>query len=408
MRILHVISGIDPAAGGPTTALVGLARAQSRAGLHVTLLAPWHQQGGQAAQALAAHLNTQNIPTLTFGPATHRRGAHPDMPRHIEGAIADTDIVHIHAVWEESQHQAAKIARRLRKPYLFTPHGMLDPWNLSHSRWKKRLYLALRLRAHLNHAAALHATTSIEADSLKRLGLTPPVFVEPLGIDTSEFADLPPRDAFHRAHPELANAPYILYLGRLHPGKGLELLIPAFAQAAPPDTRLVIAGPDSANFRPQLDTLIRQSSLTGRVLFTGMLRGPDKLAALTGSQLLALPSFHENFGLAVVESLAAGRPVLVSDQVQLWREITQANVGAACPTTIPALAVLLRQWLSTPTLLESAATRARPFALAHYDWNAIAKNWIEHYTRLTRHPSPEGATKSSPRRKPRDRPAPNP
>jgi glycosyltransferase involved in cell wall biosynthesis len=124
-----------------------------------------------------------------------------------------------------------------------------------------------------------------------------------------------------------------------------------------------------------------------------MLRGPDKLAALVGSQLLALPSFHENFGLSVVESLAAGRPVLVSDQVQLWREITQADVGAACPTTVDALAALLRQWLTTPTLLESAATRARPFALAHYDWNTIARNWCDHYAHLTRPSSVLAATR---------------
>jgi glycosyltransferase involved in cell wall biosynthesis len=296
--------------------------------------------------------------------------------------VARADVVHIHAVWEEIDHVAAKAAAARGTPYLMTPHGMLDPWNMSKGWWKKRLYLLVRLRRHLNRAAALHATTRTEADGFARLGLRTPTIVEPLGIDAAEFADLPDRGAFRRSRPELRGAPYVLFLGRLHRGKGLELLIPAFAKAAPADFRLVVAGPDSGDFRREVDRLVAASNVTGRVMFTGMLQGRDKLAALAGAEVLALPSFHENFGMAVVESLAAGRPVLVSDQVQLWREIVDAGVGGVSGTTVEAVAGLLGQWLRDPARVEAAAGRARAFALARYDWNVIARNWVRHYGRL--------------------------
>jgi glycosyltransferase involved in cell wall biosynthesis len=382
MRVLHVISGLDPVLGGPVTVLTGMAAAQAAAGLDVTVLSPWHERGTRQHDEVAAALHARGVKTRLFGPVRQRRGVHPEMTAIVRDAVAAADVVHIHAVWEEIQHAAARAAAARGAPYLFTPHGMLDPWNLSNGRWKKRLYLALRLRRDLNGAAAIHAGTPVEADGFARLRLKPPRVVEPFGLDLREFEDLPARGEFHRAHPELGDAPYVLYLGRLHRGKGLELLIPAFAQAAPSQTRLMIAGPDSANFKSELDAMIATAGVADRVLFTGMLRGRDRLAALAGAELLALPSFHENFGMAVVESLAASRPVLVSDQVQLWREITDAGVGGVCKTTVESTAAALRQWLGDPARRDAAAQRARPFALARYDWNAIARNWLRHYTQI--------------------------
>jgi glycosyltransferase involved in cell wall biosynthesis len=382
MRVLHVISGIDPANGGPTTVLCGLAEAQVRAGLKVTVLSPWHATTELETKAVAARLNGRGVMTRIFGPARGRAGTHPDMMGIMGEAVGQADVVHIHAVWEQAQHAGARVARVSGTPYVFTPHGMLDPWNLSNGWLKKRLYLMLRLRRDLNGAAGIHASTPIEADGLARLGLEPPTFVEPLGLDASEFDDLPPRDEFHRLRPELNGAPYVLYLGRVHRGKGLELLIPAFARSAPPGVRLVVAGPDATNFRGELESLIRAGGVADRVHFTGMLRGREKLAALAGAEMLALPSFHENFGMAVVEALACGRPVLVSDQVQLWREITEAGVGGVCGTTVESVAAALGEWLGDPGRLRSAAERARAFALGRYDWNVIAAHWVEHYRRI--------------------------
>src|SRR5262249_15680957 len=152
---------------------------------------------------------------------------------------------------------------------------------------------------------------------------------EPNGINLEEFEQLPPRGTYRNRCPQLAGKRMIVFLGRVHPGKGLELLVPAFAQANITDAMLVIVGPDSENFQGGVEETFRRHNISQRVIFTGMLRGADRIAALADADLFALPSFHENFGIAVIEALAAGVPVIVSDEVNVCREIAAAQVGAS-------------------------------------------------------------------------------
>src|SRR5205823_9103283 len=168
---------------------------------------------------------------------------------------------HIHALWEEIQHQAATTARGRCVPYIFTPHGMLDPWSLAQGRWKKRLYLAWRLRRDLDSAAAIHFTSERERELSSRLSLKPMTLVEPLGIDLAEFEDLPPRGEFRSAHSELAGKTVALFLGRLHQKKGLDVLIEAFAQHRVANAALVIAGPDDG-YGATAQELVRRHRLS--------------------------------------------------------------------------------------------------------------------------------------------------
>lgn len=243
------------------------------------------------------------------------------------------------------------------------------------------------VRRHFDHASLIHFTTAIERDWVARWNFKAPSLVEPLGLDLTEFQTLPSRGTFRDRYGIAADRPLVLFLGRLHAGKGLELLVPAFAKIAGrvrPSPMLVIAGPDSGGFRAAVEQSVRRHELTDRVIFTGMLQGSDRVAALADADLLALPSCHENFGLAVVESLAAGTPVVVSDQVNLHREIVEAGVGGVVPLDADALAAELNRWLENPDLHRAAAEKARPFVRAHYDWNQIALHWRDHYSRLFR------------------------
>jgi glycosyltransferase involved in cell wall biosynthesis len=379
MRILHVISGLDPQNGGPTTALTGMAKSQAAAGLDVSVLATWKETTGFP---VAEHLRQAGVNVTHIGPATGRFSRHPQLAAATRTQVARADVVHIHAMWEEVQYQAARAARTAGVPYLFTPHGMLDPFNMSKGKLLKHLYLALRLRRNLDQAAALHLATTMERDAVARLGLRPPTIVEPFGLDLAEFQTLPPPGVFRSRYPALGGKPYVLFLGRIHPGKGLELLVPAFAAANLPEAMLVIAGPDSDSFRQQVEATVTACGLRDRTLFTGMLTGIDRIAALAEAELLALPSFHENFGLAVAESLAAGTPVIVSDQVYLYREIVSQGVGAAVPLEVAPLAAKLKRWMTDKSLRQAASERARPFVQERFDWRQIAQHWVEHYARL--------------------------
>jgi glycosyltransferase involved in cell wall biosynthesis len=263
---------------------------------------------------------------------------------------------------------------------------MLDPWNMTNGRLKKRLYLALRMRKNLNRAAALHFTTQTERDAVARLKLKPRAIIEPLGLDVAEFQNLPAPGTFRSKYPQLQGKRLITFLGRLDKGKGLELLIPAFARLAETfnDIQLVIVGPDShSGYRATVESMIRRHNLSPRTLLTGMLKGPEKLAALVDSYLLCQPSFHENFGMVVVEALACGTPAIVSDEVYLHPEVTGAHVGDVTTTTIESVHAKLLHWLQHPDQRNTASAAARPFALQIFDWNHIARHWVEHYRALT-------------------------
>src|ERR1043165_2615075 len=179
MRVLHVISSIDSRSGGPSTALRGLAEAQARAGLTVSVLATFTP--GQQTD-LADQLQSLGVHVQLIGPCHGPLVRHPDLKRAVQQAVAQSQVVHIHALWEEIQHQAARAARAARKqkiPYIIRPCGMLDPWSLAQSRLKKRLYLALRLRRDLNRAALLHFTSQTERDLVAPLRLIAPTIIQP-------------------------------------------------------------------------------------------------------------------------------------------------------------------------------------------------------------------------------------
>lgn len=381
MRILHVISSIDPRDGGPATALSGLAKSQHAAGLDVAVLATYRQGAGTD---IADDLTAGGIHIARVGPAHGPLHRHRLLASALRAEAAGADIVHTHGVWEEAQHQGAVAARQLAKPCVMTLHGMLTPWSLRQKWLKKKIYYELRLKRDLNRAATIHVTSSAERDLIAPLKLKPPVLVEPLGVDLREFEQLPPAGAFRQKFPLLAGRKIVLFLGRLHPGKGMEYLIPAMAQLKDEDAVLAAVGPDSEGFRATLEKLARQHDVSDRVLFTGMLRGADRVAALADADLFVLPSEHENFGIVVVEALAAGTPVVVSDGVALSSDVLEGRVGASVPVgDVRALAAELKKWLSDDELRRAASDRARAFVRERYDWSGSASRWTEHYAALT-------------------------
>lgn len=379
MKVLHVISNIDLRAGGPATALAGLSAAQLHAGMDVRLVSSF---GSNDKTDLADRLAADGIKTCLIGPVAGLFGSHPEMSPILYDAISEVDIVHIHAIWEEIQHQAARIARKLQKPYIFRPCGMLDPWSLSQGKLKKKIYMALRLRKNLNSAAALHFTTQTEADLVKPLQLTPQTIIEPNGVHLDEFEVLPARGTFRSRYPQIGDSPTIIFLSRIHYKKGLDLLVPAFAQLPQKNAFLVIAGPDSDGYGQEVRKLIEYHGIGERVIFAGMLYGTDRVAALADADLFCLPSYQENFGIAVAEALAAGTPVVISDQVNLQSDVLAASVGGVVPCNIDALSKELDRWLADNDLRHHASTAARAFVWQRYDWRQIAQRWLGHYQRI--------------------------
>lgn len=379
MRVLHVISSFEAQFGGPSEALVGLALAQVHAGLEVKVVAP----GSPGPSTNADRLRSGGAEVALLHAVPGRFWGHAPMIEALGRLVSATDIVHIHALWEGIQHGAAVLGRRLGRPYVMRPCGMLDPWSLSQGRLRKRLYLWWRLRTDLDGAAAIHFTTQSESQGARPLGLEARALVIPNGLDLADFAVLPTRGGFRVRHPRVGERRIVLFLGRLHPKKGLDLLIPAWAKLALPDAVLVVTGPDADGYARHVDALARAAGVADSVLLTGPLYGDERLAALVDADLFVLPSRQENFGIAVVEALAAGTPVLVSDQVALHGEILEAAVGGVVRLEVDDLARGLSRWLSDEPTRRAAASAARPFVRERYDWERIAGRWAKEYAEIT-------------------------
>jgi len=385
MRVLHIIPGLDPKSGGPAAAIGGLAPAQVKAGLEVSLLAAFRID---ANPSIMEKLRAAGVAIHMIGPVVGALGRHPAIVPTLRKAVASADVIHIHALWEETQHQAAVAARLSAKPYIFRPCGMLDPWSLNQSKWRKKLYMFLRLRRDLSGAVALHFTANLERDLAAPLLLPPKAIVEPNGIDLSEFLELPAKDTFRHRYPRIGQRPILLFLSRIHPKKGLDVLVPAFTRAMARWKQqlpvgslpiLVIAGPDADNYEAQVRRNTQALGLEEDVLFVGPLFGEHKVAAFADADLFVLPSHQENFGIVVVEAMAAGCPVLISDQVNIHPQITAWGAGWVVPVNADRLAEQLQQCLCSPLQRRAAGAAGRAAARLHYDWNAIGARWAEHY-----------------------------
>jgi len=378
MRVLHAIASLDDRQGGPSAALVGLALAQRRRGLDITILTI---DGGHSSPGTVA-LDEAGIDFVHILPAVRAaRFIRPPCER-VVAAVAAADVVHVHGVWDHPLWTAAAAASRARVPYLIRPCGMLDEWALRRRSFRKRVYLAWRLRRMLEQAAAVHCTTRTEARSTGRLGVRFPEFIiEPNGIRTAEFEPLPPNGVFRTMHG-IGDRPLVVFLGRVHPGKGVEYLFPAIRLLRAQDPVVAIVGPADSAFAARMKREAAALAPSARVIFTGMLRGSDRISPLVDADVCAFPSEHENFGIAVIEALAAGCPVVVSDQVALCQEISTAGAGSISTLDPDSIAAGIDAWLDRATSHPRPFAAARRFALNTFDWNRIAANWEAHYSRL--------------------------
>ena len=278
------------------------------------------------------------------------------------------DLVHDHGLWLPANHAAARAAARAGVPFVVSPRGMLEPWALAHRRWKKRAAWALYQRRDLCAAAAVHATSEAEAESVRRAGVRAPVAVVPNGVH------LPGTAA--RARGTLRRA---LYLSRIHPVKGLPMLVEAWAAVRPAGWELVVAGPDEGGHRAEVEAQVAAAGLTDAVRFAGPVPDVDTTALYRSADLFVLPTHSENFGLVIAEALAAGVPVLTTTGAP-WPALVAERAGWWVDPTVPALTDALRAATATPRdALDAMGTRGRAHVEATLGWPGVASRMAEVY-----------------------------
>ncbi len=297
--------------------------------------------------------------------------------------VSDFDLVHVHALFSYATLPAAYWAHRRGVPYIVRPLGTLNEWSMANRRpWLKNLSFRLLESRVLQHAALVHYTSEQEQVEAEKLHMTTRAAVIPNAVDE---APIPaPRGGFRARYPELNGRRIVLFLSRLDVKKGLDLLLQAFALLAQqaPDTSLVLAGGGDPAFVARLKSAAAALGIASRVVWPGFLSGDEKQAALADADLFVLPSYSENFGIAVAEAMAAGLPVVVSDQVGIHREVARAEAGLVVPCDVPRLARALLQLLEDAPLRQSMGANGVSLARHRYSPDAVTRELIGVYNAI--------------------------
>lgn len=384
MNIVHIISSIDPAGGGPQAVIMRMAAAQCTLGHSVHVVSYSGREVEERSIRAAANIPGFQQISWHLLPTPDRlerlfciMGA-----KLLDKLLPAMDFVHLHGVWEPILLKASKMARTIHLPYCITPHGMLDSWSMRQKAVKKRIALRLGYRGMLNGARFIQALNADEARLMGPLALKAPTAIIPNGIFVEEFIPLPRRGTFRRRLGLPADRRFILFLSRLHKKKGLDILAKAFHQVATalPDIDLVVAGPDEGarnDFLAQIKTL----GIEDRVIMPGPLYGQDKIGALVDAACFCLPSRQEGFSVAIAEALACGVPVVISDACH-FPEVAVSGAGTVVPLDPTAIGKALTNVLANVRRAKAMGENGRTLVRENYTWSRIGQMTVEHYAGL--------------------------
>ena len=383
MRVLQVISSVDPSGGGPIEGVNQLSAILASAGhsIEIASLDPPD----------ATFVKQSALPVHPLGPTVYSYGFSSKLIPWLRANRARYDAVVVNGLWQFHSFGAWRALRKSNTPYVLYTHGMLDPWfkrryPLKHL--KKWLYWPWAEYRVLRDAQAVLFTCEQErllARSSFWLYQCNEVVVglgtsAPLGNPEFEVQD------FFKCYPELRNKKLILFMGRIHPKKGCDVLIDAFAKvlAQHRQWRLVIAGPDQLGWQAILSKRAEQVGLASRITWTGMISGATKWGALRTAEAFVLPSHQENFGIAVAEALAVGLPILISDKVNIWREIQADGAGIVEEDTLEGTCKLLQSYVDMPERkIQAMRERARACFEQRFEIRRAAQNLEAVLSRLT-------------------------
>lgn len=370
MRILHVLPSLDADTGGPAKSVPALCQALQTAGKNAVLYT--FSRKGTSAE-------NDQFPITRFSPlAGTRQVPTPSYYTKLSTVISSYDLVHLHSLWNAAISATAFACRRHAVPYVISPRGMLQEGALRRRRAYKALTHRLLEKRTIAGASFLHFFTRTEANDSRRLIGNSKVVIIPNGIDPA-LAESVKEGQFRQKHPETSGKRIILFLGRLHWSKGLELQIDALARLAAefPDLLWVFAGPDEGE-QAKLLALVQAKNLTHRVLWTGMLSRQESLAALADATAFVLSSRHEAHSMAMNEALAMGTPVVITESVG-FSEVGEAGAGLVVPSTGEALAEGLRRLLRNPQLASEMRQKAKEYASTRLAWPKVAAAMIDAY-----------------------------
>jgi len=390
MKILCVIPSYFPAFqyGGPIASVHNLNKALVKKEIAVTVYTTNVGLKGKVLTNQEINLDGVKVTYFTFfkifeftGPTGWQFSL--SMTKALKENIPRFDLVYLSAIWNYPTAVAAHYCRKYKKPYIIAPRGIFYPYTFNKKVWKKWPYYKLISKRDMEKASAIHYTTR---DELERghpfLGLrNNKTFIAPNGVDLSEFNNLPPRENLRNKYPILKDKKVILFLSRLDWKKGLDILAKAYGIIAKQrnDVHLLIVGDGQKSFREIVKKWFRDEGVLDRVVFAGMLTGREKLESFSGSDVFVLPSHSENFGMAIVEAMACGLPVVITNTIGIHQEITEAKAGLVVPCDALKLSEAVTEVLDDENLSRDLGRNGQVLAREQFDFNKTADKMIEAY-----------------------------
>jgi glycosyltransferase involved in cell wall biosynthesis len=406
LKILQIVPSISLVYGGPSQMVKGLSQALASQGVEVTVLTT-DSNGDSGQPPLEVPLNQpvfeDGYQIRYFHCSGFRRYKFSlELLRWLWENTTEFDLAHIHALFSPVSTAAATIARYKKLPYILRPLGTLDPADLQKKRRLKQVYAALLERHNLAGASGIHFTSAQEAKISERFGTSSTDIIIPLGVRPPQSVNpliLPDQRGTKTISRENSSScqvrhqlgisddlPLLLFMSRIDPKKGLNLLIPALEKLLQEGLRfqLVLAGtnPQDPDYEKQILEQIKASVLAENTTITGFVSGELKQDLLQAADLFVLPSYYENFGIAVAEAMVAGTPVVISDQVHIWEEISNAEAGWVCACEIDNLTLVLQEALQDVEQRKRRGENAQAYALKYYSWEVIAQQMIQTYKQI--------------------------
>ncbi len=376
MRVLHVIPGLSNASG-PTRVVINLSDELVRLGCEVSI---FHLKGRGYGQLMPEdeRVKVKGFPVKWCD----YWGYSPGLKHALSQEASSFAIIHIHSLWLYPNVAAVSVASRLGIPYVIRPAGSLMAEPQKHRSLRKRLYAALKERRHLNGAAAVHVASGIEAKSVSEFGVRAPIVTVPNGIPGARLR--PMAASVSSAPTDDRTCRKVLFLGRLHPIKGLDLLARAFGKVARSrkDVHLIIAGPEGKKgYRSTVERYLRDEGVLDKTVFTGELEGERKWQAYREADVFVLPSRSENFGIAVAEAMASGIPVVVSQETP-WQDVETRKAGFWVPLDAQKFAEAIITILDQPRLAAELSRNGCALVREKYTWDRIAKKMLHVYENI--------------------------
>lgn len=372
MRVLHVTPYLAPEYGGPPLVVLKLIEGLQELGATCGLLS-----------TNVAHVEPFHPASLKLSPATklylYDAAFNNDYAfsfaflKDINGILKQYDVIHIHGIWHFLGLIVGKKARALGIPYLVMPHGMISPSALSSKRWKKLLYYRIIEQRHLRNASGL-IYTNPEEERLATtiIGIKQTDYIVPLAVDapTSEQQKSHSKKLFNQRFPSTEGKINILFMSRLHERKGVFLLLEAFQKvlASEPEARLLIAGTGQKKAVRRLHELCNKLEINGSVQFLGPVYGEQKNLLLSHCDIYVLPSIQESFGLALVEAMAFGLPVITTKNVNIYRDIDKSQAGIIIDLEISNISNMILKLYRDPQLCKIIGEQAKRFVSENFSW----------------------------------------